>query len=348
MKVALVYDRVNKYGGAERVLLALHEIFPKAPLYTSVYSPKEAKWAKVFPEIRTSFLQKVPFARNNHEFLFPLMPLAFRLFDFDKYDLVISVTSEFAKNVKVKKGVHICYCLTPTRYLWSHKNQYFNYPALDPLIWHLRNIDKKSALNPHQMIAISSEVQKRINKYYARDSQIIFPPVDIKKIKSKKAKYYLIVSRLVNYKKVDLAISAFNELGLPLVIVGVGREEKKLKAVAKKNIKFLGFVTEKKLADIYSKAIALIFPQEEDFGITAVEAQYFGIPVIAFKKGGALDTVIENKTGVFFNKQTKQSLVKAVQKFETMKFNKKSIISNANKFSKKKFQNSILKVVKSL
>src|SRR5258708_5823333 len=184
MKTAIVYDRVNKWRGAERVLLALHEIFPDASLYTSVYSKENASWAKVFPEIKTSFLQKIPFAKNNHEFLAPLMPFAFSSFNFDKYDLVISVTSEFAKNIQVKNGKHICYCLTPTRYLWSGYEEYFKNKYLKlvtkPLVNYLRKMDKKAAKKPDVMIAISTEVKKRIKKYYRRDSRIIFPPVDIR------------------------------------------------------------------------------------------------------------------------------------------------------------------------
>lgn len=349
MKVALVYDRVNKFGGAERVLLALHEIFPNAPLYTSVYSSNTAKWARVFPQIHTSLLQKIPFAKENHEFLAPLMPFAFSLFNFDNYDLVISVTSEFAKNINVK-GKHVCYCLTPTRYLWSHKDEYFKSPLINPIIKILRDVDKRAAYKPDLMVAISSEVQKRIKKHYGRDSQIIYPPVEVRKFKRNKSnkKYYLLVSRLVKYKKVDLAVKVFNKLGSPLVIVGTGREEKKLKKLAKENIKFTGFITEKQLGNYYSNAKALIFPQEEDFGIVAVEAQSFGIPVIAYRAGGAMDTIINKKTGIFFQRQTTQSLIKAITEFENNTFKKALIKANARRYSKPKFQKSILKVVKSL
>lgn len=183
-KVAIVYDRVNKWGGAERVLLSLHEMFPKAPLYTSVYDKKNAKWAKVFPQVHTSFLQYIPFTKSNHEFLAPLMPLAFESFNFDNYDLVISVTSEFAKNIKTNsKTLHVCYCLTPTRYLWSHYEEYFQNKILKfftkPVISILRKWDKKAAYRPDVMFAISTEVQQRIKKYYNRESEIIFPPCKI-------------------------------------------------------------------------------------------------------------------------------------------------------------------------
>jgi len=181
MKVAIVYDRVNKWGGAERVLLALHEMFPKAPLYTSVYDKKNAKWANVFPKIYTSFLQHIPFAKSNHELFAVLMPLAFESFNFDKYDLVISVTSEFAKGIITKQStLHVCYCLTPTRYLWSGYEDYFRNKIFKILtksiIIYLKEWDKMAAKRPDVMVAISSEVRNRIKKYYNRDSEIIFPP----------------------------------------------------------------------------------------------------------------------------------------------------------------------------
>ncbi len=349
-KVALVYDRVNKWGGAERVLLTLHEMFPKAPLYTSVYDSKHASWAKVFPKIYTSFLQNIPFAKSNHEFLAPLMPWAFESFNFDDYDLVISVTSEAAKGIKVRNGcLHVCYCLTPTRYLWSHYSEYFKDPVFKavtkPIIGYLKKWDKKAARRPDVMIAISTEVQKRVKKYYNRDSEIIFPPVDIPRVSREKhsqSKYFLIVSRLVGYKKVDLAIKAFNKLGYPLVIVGMGREENKLKLISKSNIKFVGQISDKELVKYYQNAKALIMPQEEDFGIVAVEAQAFGIPVKKKKKGGAVDTVIDGVTGILFDNQTAGSLTEAIAKFDKIRFNHKYLVNNAQKFSKENFKSKFI------
>ena len=356
MKVAIVYDRVNKWGGAERVLLAFHEIFPKAPLYTSVYDPTNASWAKVFPEVVTSFLQKIPFARSHHEFFAPLMPFVFESFDFSDFDLVISVTSEAAKGVKTGgKTLHICYCLTPTRYLWSGYNEYFKDGAFKsvtkPIVSYLRRWDKKAASRPDKIIAISSEVQKRIKKYYQRDSKIIFPPVELstKRFIDSKRKYYLVVSRLdYGYKKVDLAIRAFNKLKIPLVIVGTGREERKLKKMAKSNIFFAGKVSEEELHRLYSAARALIMPQEEDFGIVSIEAQSFGIPVIAYKKCGALDTIIPGKTGLLFDNQTIDSLEESVKLFEKKDNTIKSIdcINNAKRFSKGRFEKEFVDFVK--
>ncbi len=356
MKVVIVYDRVNKWGGAERVLLTLHELYPKAPLYTSVYNPKGAPWAKIFPEIKTSFIQHLPFAKSNHEFLAPLMPLAFSLFDFSGYDLVISVTSEFAKNIKTNaETTHICYCLTPTRYLWSGYGEYFKNPVLrilsKPVINILRKSDLAASKKPDTIIAISSEVKKRIKKYYGRGSEIVFPPVNIPTIRivGTRRKYYLLVSRLDRgYKKVDLAIRVFNQLKLPLVVVGTGREEWKLKRMAGRNIKFAGKVPEKKLAGYYSHAKALIMPQEEDFGIVAVEAQAQGVPVIAFNKGGARDTVKNGKTGVLFDKQTPESLKGAVLTFEKLTFRADNLHTNAANFSKEKFKRDFVKIVQNV
>lgn len=353
MKVAIVYDRVNKWGGAERVLLAIHEIFPKAPLYTSVYDYKNATWAKVFPKIETSFLQKIPFIKSSHEFFGWLMPTAFESFNFDGYDLVISVTSEAAKGIKTNLGtLHICYCLTPTRYLWSHYDVYFRNFLLrlisKPVVFYLRNWDKKASQKPDVVVAISWEVKRRIKKYYRRRSELVFPPVDVKVGRRRigPKKYYLLVSRLdYGYKKVELAIETFNKIGKPLVIVGTGREKNKLVRLAKSNIKFAGRVSEKKLVEYYRNSKALIMPQEEDFGIVAVEAQSHGIPVVAYKKGGVLDTVIDGKTGVLFGKQTIKSLSGAIDRFEKMNFKADNLKRNAKRFSKKQFKKDFVRII---
>lgn len=355
MKIALVYDRVNKWGGAERVLLALHEMFPDAPLYTAVYDENKAPWAKVFPKIHTSFLQHVPFAKSNHELFGWLMPFVFESFNFDKYDLVISVTSEAAKGIITKPCTkHICYMLTPTRYLWSHYDLYFKNKFLrfvsKPFINHLKNWDKVAVQRPDEIIAISTEVKKRIKKYYKRDTEVIFPPVkNLNKDNEflNNRNYYLIVSRLVPYKRVDLAVKAFNKLKLPLIIVGTGSQSDSLRLMANNNIKFVGQVSEEELIKYYKGAKALIMPQEEDFGITAVEAQSFGIPVIAFKKGGVLDTVIEKKTGIFFLRQEVDSMVAAVAQFnERPEYYRPSLVENANRFSEKVFKQKLEEFIK--
>jgi len=387
MKVALVYDRVNKWGGAERVLLALHEMFPEAPLYTSVYDEKRAPWAKVFPHVYHSFLQNIPILKNYHELLGWLTPFAYETFNFDDYDVVISVTSEAAKGIITKPTTkHICYCLTPTRYLWSGYEEYLhNLPRTlawiplyklisQPFLRYAKVWDRFAAQRPDVIISISTAVKDRIKKYYGRDSEIIFPPVEIEKFQIpnfppapwlrrvgkfqknskkqisniKQKDYYLIVSRLVPYKKIDLAIEAFNELGLPLVIVGIGSEEARLKGMAKKNIIFRGLVSDEELISLYKGSKALIFPQEEDFGITAVEAQAAGCPVIAYKKGGATDSVIDSKTGIFFEEQTKESLIKAVKYYDCSKHRSiqpQNCVKNAQRFSKERFKKEFIKLV---
>jgi glycosyltransferase involved in cell wall biosynthesis len=367
MKVALVYDRVNKWGGAERVLLALHELFPDAPLYTSVYDSEKATWAKDF-DIRTSFLQKVPFAKKHHELFALFMPIAFERFKFDEYDLIISVTSEAAKGIKTNsKTKHICYCLTPTRYLWSGYDDYFRGFAkilLHPLVMYLRNWDKKASKRPDLYIAISEEVQKRIKKYYDRESELIYPPVMlenqkseirnpklIKNTKNKKYgnEYYLLVSRLskfTKYKRIDLAIDACNKLKLPLKIVGDGNMRKDLEKLAGPTIEFAGSINDKELIKYYKNCKALIFPGLEDLGLVMIEAQLFGKPVIALNKGGAKELVINGKTGFLFKNQNTEDLVNALKSFEKMEFNSKDCIENARKFNKLSFKRKFMFVVR--
>lgn len=373
MKVALVYDRINKWGGAERVLLALHKLFPKAPVFTSVYSPTKASWANSFT-VKPSFLQRFPHVISNHE-LYPfLMPMAFERFSFSGYDLVISLTSEAAKGIITQPGTkHICYVLTPTRYLWSGYPEYFKNPFLrtvaSPAVTYLRKWDKVASQRPDTLVAISKEVQGRIREYYDRDSLIIYPPVEISsgsvfrhsgkwnasRISEKKdsgqarmTDYFLIVSRLskfTKYKRIDLAIQACNELKLPLKVIGEGNWKKELQQMAGPTVTFLGTVDDGELREYYRNCRALLFPAVEDFGLTVVEAQSFGRPVIAFRGGGALETIREGKTGLFFDKQTKESLIDALKLFTTMEFDPKESSKNAQRFSQKSFKASFLKLV---
>ncbi len=367
MKVALVYDRINKWGGAERVLLALNKLFPKAPLFTSVYNKQTAPWADVF-DIKTSFLQKNPHAIKNHEMYPFMMPLAFERFSFDNYDLVISITSEAAKGIVTKPGTkHISYILTPTRYLWSGYEEYFkNRPlriAAHPVVSYLRKWDKAAAARPDVLVAISTEVQERIKKYYQRDSFIIYPPMSLAssgqsfdraqdKLASrntKKSGYFLIVSRLskfTQYKRVDLAIEACNRLKLPLKIVGTGSLKKELEKIAGPTVSFVGDVSDKELVQYYTNCKALIFPAFEDFGLVVVEAQSFGKPVIALRKGGALDTIKEGETGIFFDEQSVDSLTEALKVFEKMQFDPKAAKKQAGMFSEVKFKEEFLRLVK--
>lgn len=373
MKVAIIYDRINKWGGAERILLALNKLFPDAPLFTSVYNPKKATWANVF-KIKTSFLQNFPFATSYHELYAGLMPLAFESFNFTDYDLVISVTSEAAKGIMTSpKTKHICICLTPTRYLWSGYDEYFKNDFFKfltkPIILYLRFWDKIAAQRPDVMIAISENVQERIKKYYDCNSVVIYPPVTLSqkshpgvakshdRIFSEKdaiaslqhdnKNYFLVVSRLsrfTQYKRVDIAIEAANKLNINLKIVGDGDIDY-FRKKASKNIEFLGHVTDQELASYYKNCKALIFPGNEDFGLVMVEAQIFGKPVVAFRGGGALEIIKEGKTGEFFNQQTVGSLIKILQRFKETSYNSKDCISNAQKFSQKRFEKELTAII---
>lgn len=365
MKIALVYDRVNKWGGAERVLLALHEIWPEAPLFTSVCDLQRAPWANTFKVI-PSFLQGFPLAKSNHEIYPLLMPMAFENLIFDEYDVVISVTSEAAKGIVTKPGsLHLCYCLTPTRYLWSGYEHYFNTSLKRSLskfpVGYLRKWDKIAAMRPDEYIAISKTVQNRIKNYYHRESEIIYPPVEMEKFqipntkfqanpkpKIQNTKYFLVVSRLVKYKKIDLVVEAFNQLGWNLKIVGVGREVRTLKKKGKSNIEFLGQLTDEELIGYYQNCQAVIYPQEEDFGLVPLEAQACGKPVIAFSGGGALETVVEGKTGTFFGEQTSEPLLRALRKFEELGenyFKQEDCRRQAEKFSKERFKKEFKNLV---
>lgn len=353
MEIALIYDRVNKIGGAERLLLALHEIYPQAPLYTSVYDPEGAPWASVFPKIIPSFLQNFPFAKKHHEFYAPLMPLAFESFDFNKYDLVISVTSEAAKGIiTTPKTEHLCYCLTPTRYLWQSYEDYFKNSLwrmlTKPLVTKLRLWDQIASARPDIYLAISKTVAKRLKKYYGREAEVIYPPADLNKFKppagGQNSKFFLVVSRLVPYKRIDIAIEAFNKLGLPLKIIGSGVEEKKLKLMARGNIEFLGQnLTDGQLLSYYQNCRAIILPGEEDFGLVPIEALACGKPVIAYQGGGALETVVAGVTGEFFSPQEAQALEKVVRVFAEQKYRPEVCRKQAEKFSKENFQKNFKK-----
>ena len=353
MKVALVYDRINKIGGAERVLLALHQIWPDAPLYTSVYDSTRAPWARDFKVI-TSFAQRLPAIKRHHEWFAWLMPLAFESFDFAGYDVVISVTSAEAKGIITRpETLHLCYLLTPSRYLWSHSHFYQqgSYATnknwltrkLTPIIFSsLRRWDYLAAQRPDQIIAISKTVADRCRKYYHRQvSKIIYPPVSLLSVKPDTSlkvpkNYYLLVSRLVPYKRVDLAIKAFNQLHKNLIIIGEGAQRAYLKKLAGPTVKLIGRVGEQKLARYYQKCQALVFPAEEDFGIVCLEAQQFGKPVIAYAKGGAAETVVPG-TGVLFQRPTVTALSKAVHKVESTLFDPTACLQNTDRFSLDKF-----------
>lgn len=355
MKIALVHDYLNQYGGAEKVLEAFIEIFPDAPIYTLIHDPAKLRCGvNSFKnkDIRTSFLQKVPFAKTKHRIFPPLMPLAIEKFDLSGYDVVLSDSASFAKGVITKpETLHICYCYTPTRYIWDDSHKYirefsipsFVRPFIPLFMNYIRIWDREAAHRVDEFICTSKFVAKRIKKYYKRNAKVIYPPVDIKEfaIGNRISNYFLIIGRLLPYKRFDIAIKAFNKLELPLKIIGNGPERKKLEKMAKWNIEFLGEVTTQELKKYYQSCQALIFPQEEDFGLVAVEAMACGRPVIAYKSGGALESVKHGKTGVFFNEQTPECLIKTIKNFQANKFNPHIIRPYAIKFDKEIFKKKI-------
>ena len=359
MKVAFVHEYLNQFGGAERVLRVLCDMFPHAPIYTLLYDEKATKGIFKDRYIITSSLQKFPFSVTHHQFYPLVMPLAIEQFDFSSYDLVISLSASFAKGVVTKPHTkHICYCLTPPRFLWDNSQKFveeFGYPwiirrLLPPFLSYLRMWDYEASRRVDHFLSISHFVKQRISKYYQRDSLVIHPPVDTDFFQASKesGEYFLMVGRLVTYKKFDVAIKAFNQLSLPLYIAGVGPQLKHLKKIAGPRIKFLGSVSDEEIKDLYAKSKALIFPQEEDFGIVPLEAMASGKPVIAFRGGGAMETVNDRETGLFFDEQNEASLVKAVKQFESMEFNPDACRKQAEGFSissfQKKFNDAISKL----
>ena len=363
MKVAFGYDRVNKFGGAERILQTLHEIWPDAPLFTAVYDPEAASWSNIF-QIKASFLKYIPFLQSKHEFLSLLTPLAFESFDFSKFDIVFSISSAEAKSVITSTStMHVCYCLTPTRYLWSGYFDYLQQPGFGKLnsiarlvmklvFISLRRWDYIASKRPDYYIAISKNVQKRIKSYYKRNSLIIYPPVNLlapKKSSINDSDYYLIVSRLVPYKKIDYAIQTFNELGWKLKIIGNGIEESRLKKMSNSNIEFIGSnLTDQELGCYYQNSRALIFPGEDDFGLTAVEAQFYGKPVLALASGGVLETVVKGKTGDFYEKANFDALKSALLRFHPELYQEKNCRNNAKKFDKFKFKREMKQTIELL
>ncbi len=350
-RIAIVHDWLTNLGGAERTVLALKQAFPQADVYSSVYN------ADTLPQFRsitpkTSFLQKWPLATKKHQ-LYPLLrQLAFESFDFSKYDVVISSSSAESKGIITSSEVlHISYIYTPTRYYWVDPEGYLQSPGFGPLnplarivLGHqlnkLKHWDFAAAQRPDRLIGISDTVVKRVRTYYRRSADRIYPPVDMKRFSgdsSSDGDYYLVVSRLVPYKHIDVVVEAFNQLNRRLIIAGRGSELTKLQKMAGPKIEFMTEVDDAAVTKLYRGARALIFPTEEDFGITPLEAMASGKPVIALGRGGALETVIDNKTGLFFDRQIPASLVKAVEKFEKQTFDPKAMTAQAEKFSEARF-----------
>lgn len=358
MKVALVYDWVNKWGGAERVLLALHEIWPDAPLYTAVYDPKRAPWARVF-DVRPSFLQYFPLAKSHHE-LYPwLTQMAFESFTFDDFDVVISVTSAEAKAIITKPHtLHACYCLTPTRYLWSGYEAYQQTSRglvkniHKWVVPQLRKWDMVAASRPDYYIAISNRVKERIEKYYHRNvEKVIYPPVQGVALQMalqgslqghplKSEDYFLVVSRLVGYKRIDVIIRAFNALKLPLVIVGQGHAEGELRQLAGSTIRFVtNHLTDTELAAYYGNCRAFVTMADEDFGISTAEALAAGKPVIGLRKSGTSEIVKDGVTGVLIKEQLPEALIEAVKKLNEV--DPEEALKSVKRFDKEKFKKTM-------
>ncbi|NCF75515.1 MAG: glycosyltransferase [Xanthomonadaceae bacterium] len=349
MRIALVHDMLTQYGGAEKVLKAIADIYPKAPIFTLIYNEKKLGHIFSKQRVKPSFLQKLPFAKSKFQCYLPLMPSAIENYDFKNFDLIISSASALTKGVITSpSALHICYCHTPTRYLWLESQNYIDglkYNKLIKLIIklylpHLRIWDSLTASRVDKFVANSYNVKKRIKKFYNRDSFVIYPPVDVKNffVSKKNKGYFLIGGRMVPYKKFDIAIRAFNKLNIPLKIFGTGPDYKLLKRKANKNIEFLGFIKEEDKPKLYSEARAFLYPQEEDFGITLIEAMASGVPVIAYKFGGAVESVNEGVSGEFFLEQTWESLAEKIVNFDDNKYNRYEIAKSVQKFSKENFK----------
>ncbi len=368
-KIAIVFDDLIQYGGAERLLLAVHEIWPKAPIYTSIASQE---WRERCQDqkinLKISFMQKLPFkkALNRLYSVLGLHMLAFETFDFTDYDLVLSISSRYAHGVVTKPNTkHICYMNSPSRQFWETSKYFSKEPLLtrilkftiSPFLTHARSWDYISAQRVDKFIANSPVPQKRIKKYYQRESEIIYPPVEIpekrlKDLVQEEKDYFLVLTRLLSWKRVDIAIKACQKLNQKLIIVGEGPAKSNLQKIAKEKstnntnkIKFTGYVSEKEKWKLLANAKALIMTQKEDFGITALESMAVGRPVIAYDIGGSQITIKPGETGEFFEEQTLESLAKALKTFEPDKYNLEACLSQSQNFSKSKFQAHLKKAV---
>lgn len=351
MKIALVHDWLNQLGGAEDVLEAFVALYPTAPLYTSLYDrqkmpPHWRQW-----DIRTAFIDRLPFARRKQQLYFPLYPLAFEQFDLRGYEVVLSNKSGFCHGVITgPETVHICYCLTPTRYVWRY-HQYaeqenlgrLTRTILAPFLSTLRLYDRLAADRVDHFIAISDEVRRRIAKIYRRESVIIYPPVDTNRFQpsNRVDDYYLFVGRLVPYRRLDILIEAFNRMGRPLVIAGSGRDRERLEALAGPTIEFRGFVPDEDLPDLLARCRAFVWPGEEDFGIAPLNAMAAGRPVIAYAAGGALETVTPGENGVLFAEQSVAAIIEAVEAFDPSAVSVAAVRRHAEQFDTAVFKQRI-------
>ncbi|WP_299095731.1 glycosyltransferase [uncultured Winogradskyella sp.] len=354
-KKALVHDWYYINGGAEKVIHSFTNIWDDFDHYALVdfLNKKDRDDILNGEKVNTSFIQKLPTAKSNHRKFLQLFPYAVEQFDLSEYDLILSSSASVSKGVITNQNqLHVCYCHSPMRYAWDLYHQYlsesnFGYVKKMYAKKVLHNIRIWDVINTNRVdvfIANSNYIKGRIKKIYNRDAKVIYPPVDVKKFTLEKSKedYYFTASRMVPYKKIELIVSAFNNMpDKKLVVAGTGPELKKIKSIAKQNIELLGFVQDEDLKKYMSKAKAFVFAAEEDFGIVPVEAQACGTPVIAYNKGGAKETVIDLKTGLLFNQQTESSIIGAVDKFESLEIDHEIVRQNSIKFSKERFEKEI-------
>ena len=357
MKIALIHDHLIQSGGAERVLKVMSELYPEAPIYTLVYDSSRLHPLFDKSRVRTSFLQHIPFSTKNYQWLLPLMPLATESYDLSEFDVILSSSSAFSKGIITRPGTtHICYCHTPTRYLWMDTHSYVNeirqpriVKAVLPLMLsRMRIWDRLAAERVDSFIANSLTVQRRIQKYYNRGSEIIHPPVSVAQsyVGKGEGSYYLAGGRLVSYKRLDIVVDAFNRLGIALKLFGTGPAYSQLASSAKKNIEFVGNVSDADLQKLYGNCIAYIHPQEEDFGITAIEAMAAGRPVIAYAGGGALETIQGGITGQFLYDQDYAALIDLVLHFKPEMYHPHTIHEYAMQFDTSVFKEKILQYVR--
>lgn len=355
LKIALVHDDLVQHGGAERLFLAMLEVFPDADIFASLATQDyESQFANY--DLRTSFMQKLPFKKQLYRHYFMLYPLSFEGYDFSNYDVVISSSTRFAHGIVTKpETLHIAYFNTPPRMFWEPRS-YFERSVplsflLSPFLSYLRLWDRVAAQRPDVLIANSKTPQARIKKYYGRDSEIIYPFVDlsrfegVKGLRGEKGGYFLIVSRLAAWKKIDIAIEACNRLNLPLKIIGEGPDRPRLQKIAGPTVELLGRLTDEEVVRYYKGCRAFLFPQKEDFGITPLEAMACGKPVIAYSAGGALETVLPGQTGKFFSPQTVEALVRALERFDEKDFHRQDCLEQAAKFSKERFKTKLRSLV---
>jgi glycosyltransferase involved in cell wall biosynthesis len=355
MKVAIVHDYLNQYGGAERVLEEFLEIWPTATVFTSIFDPKKMPEKYKSWNIVTSWLDRLPFIRKRHQMFMPLYPHAFESFDFSEFDLVISSSSGFAHGILTgPQTLNICYSHSPPRFLWSYHEYVMRERlgklaqlAISPFIPRLRVWDRVAADRTDHWISTSRVVQRRLQGYYGKDSVIIPPPVNTGNftVGEGRGDYFLLLMRLVGWKVPQIVVDACTLLNLPLVVAGDGREFDNLKHRAGPTVRFVGRVNDEEMRPLYRDAKALILPSEEDFGITPLEAMASGRPVIAFRRGGALDTIREGVTGIFFDEQTVPSLGEALDRFETMAFNPATIRRHVERFDSVQFRTDLLAFV---